>query len=140
MAEGLMRAKIKKYSLSAEVDSAGFESFHMGDAPDSRAIRVMKQHGIDISGQKSRIFMKSDFDVFDRIYVMDKGNYRDVQSMAKNQDQMLKVDYILNVTQPGSKKPVPDPYDGDNDGFETTYQLLDAATEQIAIELKNGGK
>jgi len=140
MAEGLMRAKIKKYNMSAEVDSAGFEPFHTGDAPDFRAIKVMKQHGIDISGQQSRLFRKSDFDVFDRIYVMDSGNFSDVQSVSRDQDQMLKVDYILNVTHPGSKKPVPDPYYGSNDGFETTYQLLDAATEKIAIELKNGGK
>lgn len=135
-----MRAKIEKYNLSAEADSAGFEAFHSGDGPDSRAIRVMKQHGIDISEQQSRLFRKSDFDVFDRIYVMDSGNYRDIKSVAQNQEQMLKVDYILNILHPGSNKPVPDPYYGGNDGFETTYQLLDEATELIAIELKNGGK
>ena len=140
MAEGLMRSKIEKYNLSAEVDSAGFESLHSGDEPDSRAYRVMKQHGIDISGQQSRLFRISDFDDFDRIYVMDSGNYRDVKSVAKNKDQMLKVDYILNIIQPGRNKPVPDPYYSGNDGFETTYQLLDEVTELIAIELKNGGK
>jgi len=140
MAEGLMRAKIEKYNLRAEVDSAGFEAFHSGDEPDFRAIKVMKQHGIDISGQKSRLFRKSDFDVFDSIYVMDSGNYRDVKSVAKNPDQILKVDYILNVSHPGSNKPLPDPYYGGNDGFETTYQLLDEAAEMIAIELINGGK
>ncbi len=39
MAEGIMRAKINKHKLNIEVDSAGFESFHTGDKPDSRAIR-----------------------------------------------------------------------------------------------------
>ena len=140
MAEGLMRAKIEKYNLSAEVDSAGFEALHSGDEPDSRAIRVMKQHGIDISGQQSRLFRKSDFDDFDRIYVMDCGNYSDVKAVASSREQLQKVDYILNVIHPGSKKPVPDPFYGGNDGFETTYRLLDEATEQIALELKNGGK
>ena len=140
MAEGLMRAKIDKYNLNAEVDSAGFEAFHSGDEPDNRAIRVMKKHGIDISGQQSRIFRKSDFDVFDHIYVMDSGNFRDVKSVAKNPEQMLKVDYILNIIEPGRNKPVPDPYSGGNEGFETTYQLLDEATEKIALELMKGGK
>lgn len=135
-----MQAKIKKHKLMAEVDSAGFEAFHSGDAPDFRAMSVMKQHGIDISGQKSRHFRESDFDDFDRIYVMDKGNFNDVKAVAKNPNQMLKVDYILNISSPGSNKPVPDPYYGGHDGFETTYQLLDKATELIAIDLMNGGK
>lgn len=140
MAEGLMRAKVEKYKLEAEVDSAGFESFHTGDAPDFRAIRVMKQHGFDISGQRARLFGKSDFEKFDRIYVMDSGNYKDVKSVAFNDDHMLKVDYILNILNPGSNNPVPDPYYGGEKGFELTYQLLDSATELIAQKLKNGGK
>jgi len=137
MAEGIMQAKIDKYNLNAEVDSAGFESFHTGDAPDFRATREMKLHGIDISNQRSRLFHKSDFDEFDRIYVMDSVNYEDVKSMATNHDQMLKVDYILNMTYPGSNKAVPDPYYGGQDGFSKTFRLLDSATELIAKELKN---
>jgi protein-tyrosine phosphatase len=137
MAEGLMRAKIKKYHLNAEVDSAGFEAYHTGDAPDYRATQVMQQHGIDITDQRSRLFRKSDFDAFDRIYVMDSGNYSDVRSKADDSGQMQKVDFILNVLQPGSNKAVPDPYYGGKEGFETTFRLLDAATEQIANELIN---
>lgn len=140
MAEGIMKAKIEKYKLDAEVDSAGFEPYHTGDAPDFRAIRVMKQHGIDISGQRSRLFRISDFDYFDRIYVMDSGNFKDVKSVSKNDVQMKKVDYILNISHTGTNKPVPDPYYGGEQGFEKTFQLLDSATELIAIELKNGGK
>jgi protein-tyrosine phosphatase len=140
MAEGLMQAKIDKYKLDAEVDSAGFEPYHSGDAPDFRAVRVMKQYGIDISRQRSRLFRVSDFEEFDSIYVMDSGNFNDVKSMAKNNTQMQKVDYILNISHPGTNKPVPDPYYGGEQGFEKTYHLLDSATELLAMELKNGGK
>jgi protein-tyrosine phosphatase len=138
MAEGLMREKIEKYKLIAEVDSAGFEPFHSGDAPDKRAIKVMKGHGIDISGQHSRLFRKSDFDLFDYIYVMDKGNYNDVESVASQQNHMQKVDYILNAVNPGGNQAVPDPYYGDDFDFEKAYQMLDTATEVIAVELKTG--
>lgn len=140
MAEGIMQAKIEKYKLDVEVDSAGFEPYHSGDAPDFRATRIMKQHGIDISGQRSRLFRAADFDVFDRIYVMDSGNFNDVKSMSENVNQMQKVDYILNISHKGSNKPVPDPYYGGEQGFEKTYQLLDSAIELLALELKNGGK
>jgi len=140
MAEGIMQAKIEKYKLDVEVDSAGFEPFHTGDAPDFRAIRVMKQHGIDISRQRSRLFRETDFNDFDRIYVMDNNNYRDVKSAARNSEKKKKVDYILNILNPGSNKPVPDPYYGGEQGFERTYQLLDSAIELIAMELKKGEK
>ena len=139
MAEGIMQAKIEKYKLDAKVDSAGFESFHSGDAPDYRAIKVMNQHGIDISKQKSRLFRQSDFDDFDRIFVMDSANFSDVKSMARNSKDLDKVDFILNISHPGSNKPVPDPYSGGEQGFERTFQLLDTAIEQLATELKNGG-
>ncbi len=139
MAEGLMQAKIQRHKLGAEVDSAGFERFHTGDAPDYRATTTMKTHGIDISGQVARQFRKSDFDTFDLIYVMDQNNFNDVKSLAVSQSQMLKVEFIVNELQPGSNKPVPDPYYGGTDGFEKVYQLLDAATEAIALRLKNGG-
>jgi protein-tyrosine phosphatase len=138
MAEGIMRSKIEKYNLDAEVDSAGFESFHTGDAPDYRAIKVMKTHGIDISGQKSRLFRKTDFDDFNMIFVMDSGNFRDVQSVASTKDQMNKVDYILNTLSPGKNNAVPDPYYGGDDGFERVFKLLDSATEAISDILKSG--
>ena len=109
IAEGIMRSKIEKYNLLAEVDSAGFESFHTGDAPDFRAIKVAKKHGIDISGIRSRLFQKSDFETFDRIYVMDSGNYNDVKSLAENKTQMQKVDFILNISNPDTNKAVPAP-------------------------------
>jgi protein-tyrosine phosphatase len=139
MAEGVMRSKIEKYNLKAEVDSAGFESFHTGDAPDFRAVRVMKKHGIDISAQRSRLFKKSDFETFDRIFVMDKVNFNDVKKVSTDSVQMKKVDFILNILNPGKNDPVPDPYYGGDAGFERTYQLLDMATELIAMEIKNGG-
>lgn len=134
-----MLAKINKYKLDAEVDSAGFERFHTGDSPDYRATKVMSVHGIDISGQVARPFKRADFDLFDLIYVMDSNNYSDVNSVAVSREQMIKVDFILNESHPGSNKPVPDPYYGGDAGFEKTYQLLDAATEAIALKIKNRG-
>lgn len=136
MAEGLMRSKIEKYNLKAEVDSAGFERFHSGDRPDFRAVRTMQKHGIDISMIVSRLFKKSDFDTFDLIYVMDQNNFADVRRISSNQEQMSKVDFILNEVYPGSNKVVVDPYYGGSDGFETVYQILDEATECIAQKLR----
>lgn len=137
MAEGIMREKITKYNLKVKVDSAGFESFHLNDTPDYRAIKVMSQHGIDISRHRMRLFQENDFQEFDRIYVMDQYNFQDVLSVSKSKEDSDKVDLILNVLEPGKNRIVPDPYYGGVSGFEKVYDLLDQATEQIALEIKN---
>lgn len=135
MAEGLMQEKIDKYNLNAKVESAGFESFHVNDTPDYRAIKTMHAHGIDISKHKARLFRVEDFQKFDKIYVMDQYNYQDVLALAKGADDSDKVDLILNVIEPGKDKIVPDPYYGGVAGFENVYNLLDQATEIIARQI-----
>lgn len=131
LAEGIMRKKLQDNNISGKVDSCGFEPFHVGDMPDRRSMQVARQHGTNISEHRGQLFRQSFFDDFDRIYVMDSRNYRDVASMARTSDDLKKVDYILNELHPGSNMPVPDPYYGGQDGFEKTRELLDQATDKI---------
>ncbi len=138
MAEGLLQEKIKKYGLNAQVDSCGFEAYHLGEIPDKRAIQVMQKHGIDISGQRQRLFSADDFTRFDKIYVMDAYNYQCVKKKAHSKEDLRNVDYILNEINPYSDDEVPDPYLGGESGFEHVYQLLDQATEAICSKLKKG--
>lgn len=136
LAEGIMRKKMVENFIAGEVDSCGFESFHIGNTPDQRAIQVAHQHGIDISDHRGKIFMKSYFDTFDKIFVMDANNFRDVANVARNSDDMEKVDYIMNMVFPDSNKAVPDPYYGSQADFTETYNLLDAATDKIIEAIK----
>ena len=132
----LADALLKKLRPDVEVDSAGFEPFHEGDRPDSRGMQTLKKHGIDISSIRSRLFQVEDFDRFDRIYVMDQTNYRDVMRMARSDRDRAKVDFLLNKLHPGSNAVVPDPYYGGDEGFESVYTLLSNACEKIADELE----
>ncbi len=138
MAEGILKHQLEQHNINnVEVDSAGFEPFHQGDRPDRRGMATMKSHGIDISEIRSRLFQLSDFDRFDRIFVMDNTNYQDVIRLARDADDKRKVDFLLNQIQPGSNRPVPDPYYGGDEGFETVYHLIDRACEKIVIDLKS---
>ncbi|MFH1119775.1 MAG: low molecular weight protein-tyrosine-phosphatase [Bacteroidota bacterium] len=138
LAEGLMRKKLEDNFIMGEVDSCGFESFHEGDMPDRRGIEVAIQHGIDISGHRGKLFRKSFFDTFDRIYVMDSNNFRDVSAVARNNGDMKKVDYIMNMVFPGSNMPVPDPYYGGQADFLKSWELLDTATDRIIESIRKG--
>jgi len=135
MAEGILKSKLEKYRIQAIIDSAGFESSQIGDSPDDRAILTMKKHGLDISKHKMRLFTKEDFDNFDKIYVMDRNNYRDVLSLARNKQDVSKVDYILNTIEPGKNEELPDPWYGGINGFEYVFQKLDLASDKIVEKL-----
>jgi len=132
LAEGIMKDKISQKDLDWKVESRGTGSWHAGNVPDSRSVAVAKDHNLDITDQRAQQLEKSDLQGFDLIYAMDTSNYRDILAMAENEEQTAKVKMILNESEPGINKSVPDPFYGD-DGFEQVYQMLDEACE-IALQ------
>ena len=127
IAHGIM-AEISPNSF---VDSAGTGSYHIGSPPDPRSIQVSQDNGIDISHQSARQFQSSDFTKFDRIFVMDQQNYRDVIAKANNQDEIDKVELLCEVAGMGVR-PVPDPYYGGDEGFKSVFDLVKTACHRIA--------
>jgi len=132
MAEGIMKHLLHKKGKEVFVDSAGTIHHHIGEAPDMRATSKAMQHGIDISVLRARQFNESDFDNFDCIYVMDKNNFIEVAKKARDNEDIEKVELIMNTILPGSDTEVPDPYYGGEEGFENVYQMLWKACSKIA--------
>ena len=128
LAEGVLQSKLPK---DFTVDSAGTIDMHEGKNPDHRSVKIAKNYKVDISQQRSRPFIESDFQDFDFIYCMDKNNLKDVLSLAKNEEERKKASLILENNQE-----VPDPYWGDLNDFDHVFQLLDKACEKIAANLK----
>ncbi len=135
LAEAILKKKFRENNIEGTVDSAGFESFNINEPPDKRVIEVAQKNGYATEG-KARIFLKDDFGLFDKIYVMDTKNYRDVMALAKTDDQKAKVDYLLNVLGDRKNKTVPDPYNSGIKDCEAVFQLLDAATDKIVATAK----
>ncbi|MDR1877329.1 MAG: low molecular weight phosphotyrosine protein phosphatase [Flavobacteriaceae bacterium] len=132
MAEGILKSKLPG---NFEVDSAGIADYHVNEKPDKRAIKTCKKHNIDISHQKGRQFTPSDFDQFDRIYVMDHANYSDVVFKARKEVDKKKVKLILSEAPEPTKDSIPDPYYGDIEDFEKVFQQLDKICTVIAEKL-----
>lgn len=133
LAEGILKSKLPDSGYM--VDSAGTGNYHIGDLPDQRSIDVAKKYGLDITNQRGRQFSVSDFDEFDMIYVMDNSNFENVIKLARNAQDISKVNYILNEIYPNQNHSVPDPYTGGPQGFEATFKMLDEACEEIAAKL-----
>ena len=135
LGEGILRHRAEQKGLNLKIDSAGTESFHVGEHPDRRSIKTAKEHGIDISRQVARQITVGDFDKFDLILVADAQVYNDVMHVIRNEGDKKKVDYMMNMLKPGSNVGVPDPYYGGQDGFEKVFDMLDKACDGIIANL-----
>jgi protein-tyrosine phosphatase len=80
-----------------------------------------------------------DYAKFDHIFVMDASNYRNTLNVAHSPAHTKKVQMMLNVSQPGKNKQVPDPYFGGDEGFEDVYRMLDDACEAFLDGINGKG-
>ncbi len=131
LAHGIMENLVKEKGLDWEVDSAGTGNWHIGEPPDRRSVAIARKYGVDISAQCCRLFDPSDFGKFDRIYVMDRMNLRDILGMAKTDADRKKVRLLLD------KEVVPDPYYED-DQFDPVYQMIEKGCRRIIEEELRG--
>ena len=133
LAHGIMEGIVAEKGLDWEVDSAGTGDWHIGSAPDKRSIAIAEKYGLDISKQCCRQISVSDFDEFDRIFVMDKMNLSDVLSLARNEEDESKVKLLLDT------QVVPDPYWEDSQ-FDPVFKLVENGCRRIVEEeLKKQG-
>ena len=137
LAEGLLKHILKLNNIDAEVDSAGFEAYHINESPDDRAVRKARERGIDISKKRVRLFTREDFDNFDKIYVMDTLAYRNALYFARNEKDVMKVDYLMNVIKPGRNESIPDPFFRNLTVTDETFEILHQACNKIAEEIAN---
>ena len=87
-------------------------------AATAQASKVALLHGIDISNQRARNFSPTDFQKFDKIYVMADDVIEEIKHIAKDKFDSSKVDLIMNELYPGEGLDVFDPwYGGSEDGI-----------------------
>lgn len=84
LAEAAFRAEAAKAGLQVTADSAGTADYHVGEAPDPRAIRTAARFGVDISGYRGRQATAEDFQRFTHIFAADHSNLRNLQRMSRS--------------------------------------------------------
>lgn len=111
------------------VDSAGTAAYHVGSAPDPRAVSKGRSHGYDLSSLRARQVRDSDFDEFDLILAMDKANLADLK-LRKPADCRARVEMASEFSSLDFQD-VPDPYYGGDDGFEHVIRLCESIGEGV---------
>lgn len=131
LAEGVLKHKAKEAGLHWQIDSAGTNGYHVGEAPHHLSQKVARLNGIDICDQRARQFVKEDFDRYDKIYAMADDVVDDIKRIAKNKYDPFKVDLFLNELYPGKNLSVPDPWYGPEPGYHEVYKMIDKTCNRI---------
>ena len=138
-AQGIFEALLEQANMrsSVQVDSAGTDSYHVGDSPDSRAQATAKAHGIDLSQQQARRITPEDCDTFDYLIVMDDGHRWTLNTrLGRHVD--TKISKLLDYARDESYRhaDVPDPYYGGTGGFERVYAMIEDGCEGLLEDVK----
>lgn len=137
-AEGVFRRVLQTRApdLQVEIDSAGTHEYHVGSAPDRRAIAAASRRGIDLSSLRARHVSDEDFERFDLILAMDEDNLRELQRRARA-DVRDRIRLVMEFAPAAIARNVPDPYYGGPEGFEHVLDLLEEAAQGLIDHLRS---
>lgn len=134
MAAGILRAELGSSSFDLRVESAGVGPWHVGKPPDPRAIATAQRRGIDLTGERARMICEQDYVTFDFILAMDRSVLADVVQRAPA-EATAEIGLFCSVAE-GIEADIADPYYGEDDGFETCFDEIQATARALVRRLQ----
>jgi protein-tyrosine phosphatase len=125
MAHGVMEQLVKAAGLDWQVESAGTNGYHTGEAPHPSSIKVCQENNIDISHQHSELFTSNHLKEFDYIFVMAKDVHQAVSKVSGFATFKDKVHFFLDPLFPGLEADVTDPWYGNENGYIPVYNQIE---------------
>lgn len=135
-AEGVFRRLLRERQLDQrfEVDSAGTHDYHVGKPPDARSIAAARRRGVDLSGLRARVVEPRDAEQFDLILAMDEENLQELRRRF-DATHHHRLALMMSYAPDARTTAVPDPYYGDERGFEEVLDLLEQAADGLLRDL-----
>jgi len=135
-AEGVFRKVVEQRAphLRIEIDSAGTHDYHVGEAPDRRAVAAAARRGIDLGSLRARVVEDQDFERFDLVIAMDRLN-REILLDRSPEEFRDRVRLMMEFASVADVEDVPDPYYGDPVGFERVLDLVEEASVGLLDEV-----
>ena len=138
MAEWVLRERFDAAGLGeqVEIDSAGTTAWEEGNPADERTVAAMQRHGHtgDYTVHRARVFDKRWFDDRDLVLAADHGHYTVLRRLAGVSEAKDRIRMIRSFDPSGLKGDalsIDDPWYGDEDSFDQTYDEITAAADGI---------
>lgn len=125
-AEAVLRHEVSQKGEAGNfiIESSATHGYHVGEAPDPRAVKAAKKRGISMKGIVARKITAADFYEFDHIIAMDQGHYRILENMMPDKAR-AQLSLFMDYCDGEENKDVPDPYYGEAHGFEDVLDILE---------------
>ncbi len=132
LAEAIFKHKIREKGLEnrVEVHSCGTANYHVGDTPDPRTIKNALKNGVVID-HLGRQLSKDDLEMYDFILAMDKSNHANILRLENARDHSHKIRLMRSFDLNPAGEEVPDPYYGDEAGFQQVFDILSHSTDSF---------
>ena len=139
-AEAVMKSKLKNLGMDRLIscDSAGILGLHSGEAADVRMQKHALVRGYKLTSVSRKIDPESDFDYFDLIIGMDDQNIKDLNSLARCEDDQKKIYRMTDFSKQKVYNYIPDPYYSGDEGFELVLDLLEDSCDGLILYLTRG--
>jgi protein-tyrosine phosphatase len=138
-AEGVFRKLVGDARIETRltIDSAGTGAWHVGELPDARSREAASRRGYDLT-HRARKFTSDDFDRFDLVLAMDRDNYDSLQRLARGRTHVPMIQLLrsFDLTAPADAE-VPDPYSGEDDGFEDVLDICERACRGLLEHVRS---
>lgn len=150
MAELALRRAFDRAGLGQRVvvDSAGISDEEYGNPVDPRARRLLEREGLDTTGHHAQTFDPAWFSDHDLLLAMDLPHARSMRRQAADDAARAKVRMYRSfdpglADSPEDDQGIADPWYGDTDGFEETWEMIEAAlpgiVEHVRAQLDSRG-
>lgn len=134
MAAAVARHEFARARLDWEVASAGTGDWHVGHHADPRAARCAAAAGFALDEHRGRQVCVEDFRRYDWLLAMDHANLLELQALAPPGSR-AQLGLLLQVAGTAPPTEVPDPYFGDDRGFDHVLALLRDAIARLPERL-----
>lgn len=135
-AENVMNYMVRESGEEARIqcDSAGTGDWHIGNSPDPRMQKALEGRGVPVTGAARQV-KREDLEAFDYVLVMDKSNLVNVRRLDPSGEFHDKIQLFGEFCQQTPGAEVPDPYYGEEDGFELVMDMLEDGCSNLLSEI-----
>lgn len=113
-----------EFDVDVEIDSAGTHDYHIGKPADDRMQAAAEARGYELKSRGRQVTHAELAEgKYDLVLAMDQENYSNLQLLADAPNSHIRIfsDY-LDDTWPND---VPDPYYGEEQGFDDVLDMLE---------------
>lgn len=128
MAEAIARAMVAERGIEDVVVSSAGTSAWDGSPASDPAVLVAMEHGMDITGHRSRVLTREIVEQADLVLVMGPHHLERAIALRNGGKAHLLTHY---ASRGASATPVADPFGGDLDAYRVTFDELQATIAQV---------